>query len=95
MLYKIKFPFLWESINVNDDNVDVCVELEDGKQYTFVVATPDNLKSLMQKDSLPFLKPALPLLFVEKITAENIVRLIDSLLNDNVFLLKFYCTDVE
>ena len=41
MSYKIKFPFLWESINEKDDNVDVCIELENGQQYVLVIATPD------------------------------------------------------
>ena len=92
MSYKIKFPFLWESINEEDDNVDVCIELENGQQYVLVVATPDNLKSLMRKDSLPFLKPAPPFLFVEKITEENIVRLIDELLSSDRNLLTIYGT---
>ena len=92
MSYKITFPFLWESVNENDDNVDVCIELENGQQYVFVIATPDNLKSLMRKDSLPFLKPAPPFLFVEKITEKNIVQLIDELLINDINLLTVYGT---
>ena len=92
MSYKIKFPFLWESVNEEDDNVDVCIELENGQQYVLVIATPDNLKSLMRKDSLPFLKPASPFLFVERITEENIVRLIDELLSSDRTLLAIYGT---
>lgn len=38
---------LQERSNEKDDNVDVCIEPENGQQYVLVIATPDNLKSLI------------------------------------------------
>ena len=44
MNYQLYFPTNFNNINPTDDNIDVCMELPDGKQYTFVVATPQNLQ---------------------------------------------------
>lgn len=94
MSYTITFPFLWETIDINNDNVDVCVKTEDGKSYVFVVATPDNVKTLMAKEPLPYLKPGLPFLFVEKLTKENIIALIEALMEEDPALLRIYGEDL-
>lgn len=56
MNYNIIFPTAFDIINPDNDNMDVLVQTENGKQYTFVVATPDNVAYLMKKDNVPFLK---------------------------------------
>ena len=40
MKYDIIFPTAFDSINPDNDNIDVLVQTENGQQYTFVVATP-------------------------------------------------------
>lgn len=86
MNYQLYFPTKFNEVNPIDDNIDVCVEMPDGKQYTFVVATPQNLQHLIQIGEKPYLEPSSPLLFVDKLTEENIRLLIDELVKDPVHL---------
>ena len=94
MKYDIIFPTSLDNINPENDNVDVLVQMDTGKQYSFVIATPDNVKDLMQKDNLPFLVPGSPFLFVEKITEANIRLLLNSLLKENESLIQIYGEDI-
>jgi len=94
MKYDIFFPTGLDRIDPDNDNLDVLVKTENGEQYSFVVATPDNVKHLMHKDSLPYLKPGLPFLFVEKISEENIRMLLQSLFEENEHILNIYGKDV-
>ena len=92
MNYQLYFPTNFNNINPTDDNIDVCMELPDGKQYTFVVATPQNLQQLIQINKKPYLEPGSPLLFVDKLTEENIRLLFDELVK-NPILLRIYSED--
>jgi len=92
MNYQLYFPTNFNNINPTDDNIDVCMELPDGKQYTFVVATPQNLQQLIQINKKPYLEPGSPLLFVDKLTEENIRLLFDELVK-NPILLRIYGED--
>ena len=94
MKYDIFFPTALNEIDEDNDNVDILVQTENGKRYSFVVATPDNLKHLMQKENLPYLKPVLPFLFVEKITESHIRMLIDSLIEEGDRLIRIYGEDL-
>lgn len=94
MKYDIIFPTVLNEIDSDNDNIDILVQTENGKRYSFVVATPDNLMHLMQKDNLPYLKPGLPFLFVEKITESNIRMLIDSLFEESEQLIRIYGEDL-
>lgn len=95
MNYSIFFPFDWNSIDPLSDNIDVCVRLEDGRSYTFVVTTPTGLTELMKKDGLPYLKPGLPFLVVERITEDIIQQLILEYLDTDDVYLKIYGTDID
>ena len=45
-----------EDVNdIFDDNLDVCVSLDDGQEYTVVVGTPKNLLRLMNNEKSDFL----------------------------------------
>ena len=92
MNYQLYFPTNFNNINPTDDNIDVFMELPDGKQYTFVVATPQNLQQLIQINKKPYLEPGSPLLFVDKLTEENIRLLFDELVK-NPILLRIYGED--
>jgi hypothetical protein len=93
MKYDIIFPTAFDSINPDNDNIDVLVQTENGQQYTFVVATPDNVKNLMKKDNVSFLKPGLPFLFVEKLTDTNIRMVVEFLLEEDEQLIRIYGDD--
>ena len=95
MKYTIIYPTSLEEINPDNDNMDILVQTENGKQYVFVVATPDNLKYLMNKENTSFLKPGLPFLFVEKLTHTNIDNVVKSLLEEDEQLVRIYGTDVD
>jgi len=93
MNYILEYPTNLNEINIFNDNIDVCLQLEDGRKYVFVVATPDNLKEMMKKDQVPYVKPGLPCLFVEELTDKNIRQLIEELLNDDDIFLRIYGSD--
>ena len=95
MKYTIIYPTSLEEVNPDNDNMDILVRTENGKQYVFVVATPDNLKYLMYKENTSFLKPGLPFLFVEKLTHTNIENVVKSLLEEDAQLIPIYGTDVN
>lgn len=82
---------LIEIEDIYDDNIDVIVRLEDGRYFVLVVATPDNLKSLMKNDNQPYLSPGLPFAFVEKLTEENIELLVQAILEDPDYLRLYGC----
>lgn len=86
MKYCFTFPTPLDLIDRENDNVDVCVELENGKHYTFVIATPRNLNTLMKKDRIPYLKPGAPFLIVEELTEKNIRSVIEAVMEDPVLL---------
>ena len=94
MKYTITYPTDLKEVNKLNDNIDVCLRLEDGREYTFVVATPDNLKYLMKKDQVPFLRPGLPFLIVEEISEENIRQLVEELIKEDLVFLRIYGGDL-
>lgn len=81
MEYTIFYPTALNEIDPHNDNIDVCVTLEDGRSFTFVVATPETLKRLMEKDGVPYLIPGLPFLIVNELTDHNIRSVIEELID--------------
>ena len=94
MEYFISITTPLEELNAENDNIDVCVTMKDGRTYTFVVCTPDNLKDLMKKDGVPYLKPCCPMLVAEKLTKEVIERLVDELIEAGDPFLRTYGEDI-
>ena len=84
MDYALLYPTALHEIDPCHDNIDVCVTLADGRQFTFVVATPENLKCLMDKDGTAYLRPGLPFLFVKELTDENIRCVIEELIQNDL-----------
>lgn len=82
------FPALEELDNIFDDNVDVILKLDDGYQYVVVVATPQNLLTLM--DESDFLPPCDPMIIVQKLTKESIKKAIEAYLENDAYYLKVY-----
>ncbi len=93
MNYKLYFPTDFESIDSTNDNIDVCIELSNGKHYTIVVATPQNLQAMMKSSGNPYFEPCSPILFVEVLTEHNIRLLVDKLVQDPI-LLRIYGEDL-
>lgn len=94
MKYSSYYPTpLSEIPDITNDNIDVLVNA-DGSEYTVVVATPDNLKYMMEKDEKTYFAPGTPFAIVEMLTEENIEGLIQALV-DKPGLLKLYGMDIQ
>ena len=93
MNYKLYFPTDFEYINSINDNIDVCIELPNGKRYTIVVATPQNVQEMIKAEGNSYLDPCAPFLFVEELTEYNIRLLVNELIKDPV-LLRIYGEDL-
>jgi hypothetical protein len=89
---KISFPtYLEECIGIENENIDVFVEEEDGYTYTFVVATAKNIEYLMDKWKMKYFSPGHPFIIVKKLTQEIIEETIKDLSQkDNGYWLKLY-----
>ena len=93
MDYTITYPTELSALNPEADNTDVCIRLHDGREFTIVVATPDNLKNMIAREGTGYLSPGMPLLFVERLDNTNIRNLVQELVQDEV-LLQLYGSDL-
>ena len=89
MDYTLFFPTSWDQVNPENDNIDVCLTFSDGRSYTFVVATPENLKTLIARENKIYLSPAAPMLIAERLTVEVVTKLIEELLQDERLLIRY------
>ena len=89
---KISFPIPLKNIeNIYDDNIDVFVDLENGRNYTVVVATYQNILSLLNQENSNFLPPGEPMILVRKLTMEVIEEAIQAYAkDDNGYWLKLH-----
>lgn len=95
MKYHLSFPTKLDKITPLNDNIDVCLQLEDGRYFTLVFATPKNLELLMQKKDIHFIYPETPFLIVDELNEFNIRQVIEHLLNQNNSIIEFYGSDVN
>ncbi|AIQ58073.1 hypothetical protein [Paenibacillus borealis] len=76
--------------NIENDNIDVFVELEDGVTYTMVVATPQNYYWYMDKEGLDYVPPSPPDIIVRSLTEDNIRQAIGAFAEDDAYWMKLY-----
>jgi len=77
-------------INPENDNLDVRIVLEDGQEFTFVVATPNNVFWCMDNEDIDYFFGA-PMLFVKNLTPDNIERAVKAIVTtDEGKWLKIY-----
>ena len=94
MQYSIYYPTSLDKIqDIKNNNIDICVKIK-SKNYTFVIATLDNLKEPMWMDPRGFVIPSAPVLLVDKLTKETIEALVEELVKDES-LLKIYGQDLR
>ena len=89
MEYTLFCPTPWDAVNPENHNIDVCLTFSDGRSFTFVVATPENLKFLMKQEGKPYLSPGAPMLIAEKLTPEAVTGLLQELVQDNALLTRY------
>ena len=81
--------------DIFDDNMDVAVKLENGRDYVLVVGTPKNLLTLMEDEKSDFLSPGDPIVIVKKMTKEVIEEAIKAYAEDDAYCLKFYSAELD
>ena len=89
MEYTLFYPTPWEQVDAENDNIDVCLTFPDDRSYTFVVATPKNLKQLMAAGGKPYLTPGVPMLIAERLTQEAVAALIAEIVNDENLMQRY------
>lgn len=94
MRFEIYFPTEPELLGIKEDNLDVCVTLQNGERYSLVVATPAYLHRQMEQDGMDHLRPGMPVLFVKRLTRVAICALVEELVQD-LPLLRLYGTDLS
>ena len=81
--------------DIFDYNMDVSVNLENGRNYVVVVGTPKNLLRLMENEKSDFLSPGDPIIIVKKMTKEVVEEAIKAYAEDDAYCLKFYSAELD
>jgi hypothetical protein len=68
--------------NPENDNIDVHVVLDDGREFTFTVATPNNIFWCMENEGIDYFFGE-PMVFVKNLTEQNIASAMRSILTQN------------
>jgi len=79
-----KITYLSELVEINteNDNLDVHVRLDDGREYTFTVATPNNIFWCMENEGIDYFFGE-PIIFVKNLTRENIERALERIVAED------------
>jgi len=85
----ISFPTYFEE-DIENSNIDVFVELEDGYTYTVVVGIAKNIEYLIDKERMNYSKPSYLFIFVKKVTEEIISEAIEAYASNEAYWLKLY-----
>lgn len=86
---KIKrIEFAEEILDLDNDNVDVIVENEDGYGYVMCVGTPQNLFEIMNQEKVNFVQPDAFDIIVKQLTRENIIEAITEYAKNDGYWLK-------
>ena len=72
----------WSEINPENDNIDVHVVLEDGREFTFVVATPNHVFWCMDNEGIDYFFGE-PMVFVKNLTVDNVERALSAIVTEN------------
>ena len=68
-----------ESLNPENDNIDVWIELEDEKKYSLLLATPNNIFWCMENEGIDYFFSWPAPLFVKTLTADNVAEAVRAL----------------
>jgi hypothetical protein len=68
--------------NPENDNLDVRVLLDDGREFTLTVATPNNIFWCMENEGIDYFFGE-PVVFVKNLTKENIERALESIVAED------------
>ena len=89
----IRIPYDLESIDIENDEIDVFVDTEEDYTYTLRVATPKYIQFQMDNEKQNFFGPGYPLIFVNKLTPEIIEEAVKAFAeekDDDGYWVKIY-----
>ena len=90
MDFNVFFPTpLAEIKDPSNDNIDVCIRTGDGRDYTLVFITPDNLKSLMESNNKMYIHPDFKFIVVKQITEKAIYAAITEIVKSAELLQQY------
>lgn len=88
---KITYPTPLEKVsNIYNDNIDVFIEMEDGKNYTLTVCTPEFYFSYMKKEGLDYVPAGCPDVIVSELKDDVINRALENYCKFDGYWLKLY-----
>jgi len=79
---RISFLSPIEEVNPENDNIDVHAELDDGRVYSFDVATPNNIFWCMENEGVDYYF-GVPPVFVKRLTPDIIKHALEALCTEN------------
>ena len=80
-----------KEIDIENDNIDVSIEIDDGNIYWLSFATPNHLQFLMDKEKKEIVEPFCPFIIVNKLTPEIIEQAVKAFAEkNNGYWLKTY-----
>jgi hypothetical protein len=79
---EINYLSLFSEVNPENDNIDVHVMLKDGREFTFVIGTPNNIYWCMDNEKIDYFFGE-PMIFVKRLTKENIERSIEAIASED------------
>lgn len=81
--FEMFFPTpLAEIEDPTNANIDVCVRTNEGKDYTLVFITPDNLNSLMESNNEAYIRPDFKFIVIKQISEDVIIAAIKEITKD-------------
>lgn len=90
MDFEIFYPTpLAEIENPTNANIDVCVRTNEGKDYTLVFITPDNLKFLMESNNESYIHPDFKFIVVKQLTEGDIYAAISAIAKEPHLLQQY------
>jgi len=78
----INYPSDLTECNPENDNLDVHVVLDDGREFTFTVATPNNISWCMENEGISYFFGE-PMVFVKNLTKENIDKAMERIVAED------------
>jgi superfamily II DNA or RNA helicase len=82
--------FAHDITDIEDNEIDVFVESQDGYTYTIVVVRTKNLLRKMDEEKSNFLQPGALIIIVRELTKEIITEAIEVYAKDDAYWLKLH-----
>ena len=88
---KVTYPTPLEEISdIHNDNIDVFIEMEDGRNYTLTVCTPEFYSSYMKKEKSDFIPAGCPEVIVNELSDATIKKALETYCDYDAYWLKLY-----